>query len=456
MVRMMEKPKIQLMVRCGLAMISGLVYAAAYPPLGWGILVVPGVIGLLLALRGQHGTRARTIGFLHGMTAYGVSLSWLTNIFGGMAVILWSMLAVFTALFAEMQSRASERGGTGWPWVVFTCLNWSAWEFIRAELFAAKLPWMTAGLAMGPNALLPWVGVYGVSLVVVLCAVFLMSRMWKGAGLTIVVLVAAVYGNPRHPTPQANNPLTVKVAGIQLEGVSLSEYLEGSQILPPEIRYVVWPEYAVPYDIRESKRDWNLVRELCRKQDITLTLGTQSRPRGGDVWRNIALTLDSSGVRGEHTKVHPVHYFDDGTAGEVSVPVTTIHGNVGTPICFDCDYEGVVRKMTSAGAEWFVVPTMDAASWSARQHDQHAGLARIRACENGRWMFVCASSGVSQVIDPNGHLHSKLNALQQGTISGAIKRESRLTFYTRFGWLTPWCVLAVALGWWVLLIIPRN
>ena len=57
--------------RCGLAVLSGAVYAMAYPPLGWGWLVIPGLVGLMLALRGQSGTRARAIGFLHGMTATG-------------------------------------------------------------------------------------------------------------------------------------------------------------------------------------------------------------------------------------------------------------------------------------------------------------------------------------------------------------------------------------------------
>jgi len=437
-------------------MLSGLVYAMAYPPLGWGGLVVPGLIGLLLVLRGQHGTKARTLGFLHGMTAYGASLSWLLNIFGGMAVMLWCVLAVFTALFAEMQSRASQRGVVGWHFVAFTALNWSAWEFIRAELFSLKMPWMTAGLAIGPNALLPWIGVYGVSFFVVSCTVLITSRMWRSAGVVIIGLVAAVFGSPRHSTPQANDPRTVNVAGIQLEGVSLNEYLAGSQKMPAEIQYVVWPEYAVPYDIRENKRDWKLVQELCRERDITLTFGTQSRPGGGDAWRNIALTLDPSGILGEHTKVHPVHLFDDGTPGKLALPVDTTHGKVGTPICFDCDYEGVVRKMTAAGAEWFVVPTMDAESWSARQHDQHAELARIRACENARWMFVCATSGISQVIDPNGQVHTRLGALKQGTISGWIRRETRLTFYTRFGWLVPWAVLGVAFGCWILLIIPKK
>lgn len=452
----MQNSKLSFLIRCGLAAAFGMIYAMAYPPFGWGYFIFPGLVGLLLVLRGQNGTQARTLGFLHGMTAYAVSLSWLLKIFGNFAVVLWCVLAVFTALFAEMQCRASQRGVAGWRFVAFTAVNWSAWEFIRAELFSLKLPWMTAGLAIGPNALLPWIGVYGVSLLVVIGAALITSRMWKSAGFAITILGAAVFVYPRHPTPSANDSGTVKVAGLQLEGVSLNEYLADSYKLPSDIDFIVWPEYAVPYDIRENKRDWNLVQALCSDRDVTLTFGTQSRPGGGDAWRNIALTVDGSGALGEHTKMHVVHFFDDGTPGKMAVPVMTTHGKVGTPICFDCDYEGVVRKMTAAGAEWFVVPTMDAESWSARQHDQHAELARIRACENGRWMVVCATSGVSQIIDPHGQVHSRLGALKQGPILGTIKRESALTLYTRLGWLVPWVVLGIAFMLWFCLVIPKK
>ena len=50
------------------------------------------------------------------------------------------MLAVFTALFAEMQSRAERSGIIGWKLVLFAPMNWCAWEFIRAEIFPLKLP----------------------------------------------------------------------------------------------------------------------------------------------------------------------------------------------------------------------------------------------------------------------------------------------------------------------------
>jgi apolipoprotein N-acyltransferase len=67
-------------------------------------------------------------------------------------------------------------------------------------------------------------------------------------------------------------------------------------------------------------------------------------------------------------------------------------------------------------------------------------------------MFVCATSGVSQVIDPAGQLHGRLGAMAPGTLVGSLNKESRLTFYTRIGWLTPWAVLGAASGWWLVLL----
>jgi len=428
----------------------------AYPPLGWGGLVVPGLVGLMVALRGQQGTRARTIGFLHGMTAFGLSLSWLFEIFGGMVVVLWCVLAALTALFAEMQSRAWLRGVRGWQFAVFTTLNWCGWEFIRAELFPLKFPWMTAGLAMGPNMLLPWIGVYGVSVLVLLAVGLIAAHMRKPAVVVLLLLILlGIDGrSSRSPEPRVADPQAVKVAGLQFEGVSLNEYLAGTRRLPPGVDLVVWPEYSVPLDIRANKRDWKLIRDLCSERGITLTFGTHADSGSKGEWRNIALTLDSTGALGEHAKVHSVHFFDDGIPGTTALPVQTAQGEIGTPICFDCDYEGVVRGMTAAGAELLVAPTMDAEKWTARQHDQHAELFRIRACENGRWIFVVATSGVSQVIDPHGHVHARLAALEQGALSGMMRRESNLTFYTHLGWLAPWAVLGAATLAWLILLRP--
>jgi len=386
------------------------------------------------------------------LTRMGVGLSWLYELFGPLAIVLWCVLAAFPAMFAHFQGLAAAREVSGWKLAVFTALNWGAWEFIRAELFPLKFPWMTAGLALGPSRLLPWVGAYGVSAIVIVGVALLVTRQWKLALAPTAVLLGAMLFVSRHPVPSPDDPTALKVAGIQKEDVSLHGFLTATRGLPADIPYVVWPEYAVPYDIRADKGDWELVQQLCRDRGITLTFGTQLHQQDGPGWRNIALTVDPTGVRGEHNKVHPVHFFNDGIAGTSALPIETAHGKIGTPVCFDCDYEGVVRRMTTAGAGLFIVPIMDAEAWTARQHDQHAALFRIRACENGRWMFVCATSGVSQVIDPNGQLHGRLGAMVSGTLVGSLKRETRLTFYTRFGWLTPWAVLAAAGVAWIALL----
>jgi len=434
-------------------MVSGLIYALAFPPLGWRWLVVPAIAGFLISLHGQCATRSRAMGFFFGLAAFGTSLSWLWNIFDSTAIVLWALLALFPAAFAEFQSRASKWGISGWKFTVFTALNWGAWEFIRAEIFTLKFPWMTAGLAIGPNLLLPWIGVYSTGAVLVFAVASLNSRSWKLAGSTTALLLGALLFSGKHRIPTEEDPKAVKVAGIQLEGVSLNEYLAATQALPDDVSHVVWPENSVPFDIRENKQDWNLLLDLCRENDITLTFGTQARPGGGDQWRNIALTMDSTGFLGEHTKIHTVHLFDDGTPGKETKPVLTQHGIIGSPVCFDFDFTDVARMFSSQGIEYFVVPTMDAESWSARQHDQHAELARIRAAENGRWVFVTATSGVSQLIDPAGHLHARLGAMEQGTISGILRREGNLTFYTRYGWMLQWIMLFIASLAWLLLIV---
>lgn len=446
----------QFQARCALATVCGLIYALSFPPFGLRWIVIPALLGLLLALKEQSGTRARLLGFLFGFVAFALSLSWLWNIFDAMALALWAVLAVFTTAFAHFQGRAHLRGISGWKFAVFTAINWCAWEFVRAEVFPLKLPWMTTGLAIGPNLLLPWIGVYCTSLFVVLAAVLLSQGKWKSAAFPVAVVALAVFFSKKHAAPNPGDSRTVKVAGIQLEGVSLNEYLAATKDLPEDVQHVIWPEYSVPFDIRENERDWNILLNLCRDKNITLTFGTQSRPGGGDKWRNIALTMDPTGYLGEHTKIHTVHFFDDGTPGEIAGVVKTDLGMIGTPICFDCDYEDIVRTMVASGADFIVVPTMDAESWSVRQHDQHAELARIRAAENGRWVFVTATSGVSQLIDPAGHLHARLGAMEKGTVSGILRRESRMTFFTRLGWLAPWIVLTSAVVAWLALLVPQR
>jgi hypothetical protein len=162
--------------------------------------------GLLLVLRGQVGTRARVLGMAHGFVAYGVGLSWLVELFGIFAPVLWCVLGVFHALFAEMMSRAEQRGWEGWRLALFAAVNWGAWEFVRAELFPLKFPWLTVGMAIGPNAMLPWVGVYVAGMILVFATALACVRAWRPAlALGLGILAAVIVFSPV-PEPAAEDP----------------------------------------------------------------------------------------------------------------------------------------------------------------------------------------------------------------------------------------------------------
>lgn len=139
----------------------------------------------------------------------------------------------------------------------------------------------------------------------------------------------------------------------------------------------------------------------------------------------------------------PQSFHVHGEPGTTLEAFPTPVGTIATPVCFDCDYSAVPRQLVRNGAEIIFAPSMDAMRWTERQHEQHAQLFRHRAAENGRWIAVAATSGVTQIIAPNGQVASRLIGMEPGSLIGQVGRETRLTFYTRFGWLLgPLCSVA--------------
>jgi len=92
---------------------------------------------------------------------------------------------------------------------------------------------------------------------------------------------------------------------------------------------------------------------------------------------------------------------------------------------------------------------MDATHWGEKQHIQHAQLFRLRSAENRRPFVVAASSGVSQVIDSFGSWSLHIPPMVEDVLNGRITPEKELTFFTRWGWLTPWLAIVSVALWLV-------
>ena len=53
-------------------------------------------------------------------------------------------------------------------------------------------------------------------------------------------------------------------------------------------------------------------------------------------------------------------------------------------------------------------------------------------------VFRNSSTGVSQFIDPHGHVHLDIEPMIKGAATSTIHRATHTTFFVRVGWLLPW------------------
>ncbi len=331
--------------------------------------------------------------------------------------------------------------------IFVTATLWTAIEFYRCELFVLRFPWITPGTALGPIFLSPILGVYAGSFIVAAVSMALIYRRTVSLGVLLVALVLSLGAfRPGKVEVPRKHQKTIEVAVVQGEECRLKEYVELTRHAEnPDPDLIIWPEHALPYDVRKREADIAALIELCAETDAILVAGTKTDIGSGQKsWRNTALVLDQNGVIGEYYKARPVHFFNDGIPGRSFEPIQTELGTFGTPICFDCDYSMITRRMAGHGATFFVAPSFDADSWGRIQHLQHAALFRVRAAETGRWLVTAASSGVSQVIDPNGNMHKCLPLMETATLSYKIEPRTSKTIFTKVGWLFPWAAMVGA------------
>lgn len=424
--------------------LGGVLYALAFPPHGWVPLVFVGLGMLVWSLRDVTIAQAFRRGLMWGLACFAFGLSWLWNLFSILSPILWLILAFFPACFAALTAFAASRGLQRWSLAAFIALAWCAMEFIRCEIMPLRFPWMSAGLALEPWPLVSSIGVYGLGLVMVFAVSGALHAGWRTAYLAPVVLVLWSFEPTLWYTASS---CWHSVGVVQAESAPLNRYLELSEKTAEVTKLIVWPEYAVPKDVRASS-DLAAIQAFAAKRKAIIVFGTQTG-LGGDQWQNTALTVDGTRVLGEHGKHHTVHFFNDGETGPTMKAIDTPLGRMGTPVCFDCDFQDVVRHMTLDGAEFFAAPSMDAAHWGKKQHIQHAQLFRLRAAENRRPFIVAASSGVSQIINANGWSSQRISPMVEDVLNGRMIPEKSLTFFTSWGWLTPWLAMTILIAWMV-------
>jgi apolipoprotein N-acyltransferase len=406
---------------------------------GVEFLYTAGLFATLCLLRDQTPQKAGRIMWAWGLGLAASATPWLWSIFGPMSCVLWCYIAMEVSVFGFLHSYIEKSICPTWLRLLGYASAWASMEFMRAECLPLSFPWLTVAHAettlIQLSGMMPVVGTYASGGLYVALLLSIRNRTLRHTFAIAVVMVSCLLTQPSIlKAPQ------IPIALVQAEAAPLRWLTRAT----PETkgRVIVWPELSVTDRIEQGSDGLDSLRQFQEKHQGVHVFGTMRSTATS--WQNTALTMQRGQLLGSHVKNHTVHLMNDGQRGDTQQPITTEHGKIGTPICFDCDHQDVVRKMTLAGAEFFAVPSLDPARWGVEQHEMHGKLFALRAMENNRALAVASGSGVTQIINERGQVSKRLPLMKYEALEGFVTPNTHLTFFTQWGWFTNWLCLLIS------------
>lgn len=486
-----------------LALVAGAILPLAFAPYRypWIGVLAPAV---LFALWHTAGPRlAAWRGYLFGLGFFGGGVSWIYYslhdfgrmpplLAGAMVALFVGFLAGYPALLGWLQARVR---GNGVRLLVFLPAAWVLLEWIRGW-FLTGFPWLHLGYSQIDTALAgfaPYLGVYGVSWFVALCAGLLIfaaigvrtvrARVLALLAIAVVFAGGAGLGRVGWTQPvgapisaalvQANIDLSVKWRPSARERI-LQDYVtltraamgEGGN---PAAQLIVWPETAAPAYLDQLDKEYlpRLTTELAA-HGAALVFGTIERE--GNAAYNSVVSIDGE-RRGVYRKRHlvpfgeylplstwlawlldylhiPMSDFSEGRGA--TTPIFAAGQPIGVSICYE-DAFGEEVIQTLPAATLLVNVSEDAWFGDSLAPHQHLQMARMRARETGRYLLRATNTGVSAIIAPDGRLLATAPQFATEVVRAAVQPLAGATPYVRVGnwpvvlWLSA-LVFAVALG----------
>jgi len=447
-----------------LAVLSGLLLFAAFPPLDRGLLAWVALVPLLLAVQGRTPRVAFRLGYLAGWVWFGLLLSWITLFGIATWVVLVAVMALYPGLFAWAVQHLARRRPHAALWLA--PLLWTAVEVVRAEGPLA-FPWGFLGVSQ--HRVLPALqlaalgGVHLVSLAVVLGNVLVVTLVrrpvpWRplvaagfllAAGL-LVGTWRAGWARPAGPVAAALQPNVPPL----LKGDAATRRAQLDRMRELTVRaardgaaLIVFPESAVPVNLFGPGGAVAAVAAWAPERVVVATsleVGTTAQ--------NSAAVLAGGRVWGRYAKRRLVPFGEAGiTPGRWTDPVATPLGRVGVAVCYESAFALPSLRAAQRGAAVLVVVTND--GWFGRSAGpaQHAAFAVVRAVETGRSVVRAANTGISLIVDPLGRVQASLGLDRAGVVRAPLSAPVA-TPYLRGGWLVAPAALAAAL----LLLLPLR
>jgi apolipoprotein N-acyltransferase len=103
-----------------------------------------------------------------------------------------------------------------------------------------------------------------------------------------------------------------------------------------------------------------------------------------------------------------------------------------------------------------VVQTNNATFGRSNETWQQLAMGQLRAIEHGRPVMVAATSGVSAVIAPDGHLQARSDVFTADVLVRTVSGRQGSTLAGRVGAGPEWVVVAIALAGLALAAVVRR
>jgi len=497
-----------------LAIASGIMIALSFPNADLSFLAWIALIPLLIAMEESSPKQAFRIGLTCGISAYAIILYWLNIVFTQYGQLPWAvsiplylLLVLWLALFYSLSTFIARMGELAGIKAAFTLpVAWVAFDFIRSFLFSG-FAWGMLGHSQFRTLPLIQIadlaGVYGITLLIVLANIVLHRalRAVSGAGVPYPVKSAAVilillsgtlfYGFSSLNEPEAVNSKPLRVALIQgnipqdvkwsadFREHTIDTYLRLTRDASKGgVDLVVWPESAMPFFFQDEPLQAERLRSLAREINACILFGSPAHElrNGKSVFLNSAFMISPRGETiGRADKMHLVPFGEyvplgniltfinklvvgigDFAPGEHAVVLDTGSTKLGVQVCYEVIFPELARQYVQAGARVLVAITNDA--WFGRSSApyQHLAISTFRAIETRTPLIRAANTGITAIVDQNGHISTMTGLFVEAFRTGEIQPGSGTSLYLTIGDTPAWLCVLLTAGVTLLIWIKRK
>jgi len=497
----------------GLALLSGLLSALAFPKFNLSFFIWISLIPFLLIISNKTPKQSFLLGMIAGFSFYSVLLYWIPDVpahFGGLSIgisiLIYVVFMLFLSLFWAFFSLSFSIIRRSFPHgaYIMAPFLWIVFEYTLAHLLTG-FPWGFVGYAQYENLFFIQVasltGIYGLSFFIVLFQSFFVlsiktrKKSFFFLGLVLVLFIH-LWGflslkrvTPSSETFQASviqgnvssdiywpNLTYEEIQQIFDEHLDLTNAasLSGSQL-------IIWPEFSIPLCFScPSEYYQNFKKSLfqfVQEKNRTLLLGTNEMLPYQDTnqYFNTALCLSPDLSFTEYHKIHLVpfgeyipypkifsffskmtHAVGEITPGKELLLHSFKTSLFGSPICYEIIFPNLVRKFTKNGAQFLTTLTNDGWYGQSSAPYQHFAIAVMRAVENRRFLLRAATTGISGIVDPYGRILVKSELETQTFLTGQITPMSTKTLYSRIGDVLAYISLTLSFLFLILALIKRK